>query len=972
MRKPNYLLSTLFCLLIPRPSFAQIIPDNSLGTERSQTVTTIINNLPSTRIDGGAIRGSNLFHSFQQFSIPEGQGAYFTSPSGITNIFSRVTGGIPSNIYGTLGVLGNANLFFLNPSGIVFGPDAQLDLHGSFIGSTADGVLFDRGFLFSATNPQAIPLLSINIPIGLQFRDNPGSIVNQSTAIGQSQLTPLSASLPFSQNVGLAVNSGQTLALIGGDVINQGNLTASNGQILLGSLSSQGLVSFTPTNYGLGFSYDTITNFGNITLANGSLINTSGLGGGKVGITGGNVTLNGAGIYGLTLGNINGGGIDINAQQLQVQQGSKISTLTSGNGVGGDINIYANSSVEISGLGNNGYQQFLTKFLPSGSINPFDPQIVLNTGTSGTGNAGNIIIDTGKLLINNGAILGSATLGAGNAGNMNISANIFDIGGSAIDNGTTTQSTGKGGNFTFEGEQLTIHDSAVIASISHSKSTSGNIDIVASESVDILRTPTGSPVVTGINTSALGLGGSAGNITIDTKQLTITDGAEISVSSGAGLGNTVLNTTGGSGGDLTIRATESITMSGVSGVLEDGSRYVTSFGTDTVTPNPGGNIFISTPLLTLSQGATISAASLGTGNAGNITIDANQIALTGNINGGAYNSQIQASVGSLYNLTNPNATANAGSVNLQVNQLTLQDGAQLSVASLGTGGAGSINVVANMIALDNQSSIDGKTVSGTGANINLQANSIQLRHGSSITTDAGNADGGNITINSNILLAFPQENSDITANARDARGGRVTIDVPYIFGFDTLNSEQIRNLLGLTESQFAALQVNPTSLLPTSDIAAISQSTGPSLQGTVTFGTSGINPAQGLVALPQKIIDLAQLITANPCTTRAASEFRIVGKGGVPPSPSEVLSSNTAEFVWVEPLKPQTARAMPPAGIANAPRTIEENKIPFFGQEVIPAKGWIINAKGEVTLIADQPNQEQFVPRSWHPLSACH
>src|SRR4028119_1023725 len=175
------LLSGYLCLF-PLGAIAQIIPDSSLGSESSRTVPNTINNLPSDRITGGAIRGVNLFHSLREFNISEGRGAYFENPSGIANIFTRVTGGNPSNILGTLGVLGNGNLFLINPKGIIFWPNARLDWRGSFIGSTADSIVFNNGVEFSSTNLQTSPLLTVNIPAGLRFRENPGAIVNQSTA----------------------------------------------------------------------------------------------------------------------------------------------------------------------------------------------------------------------------------------------------------------------------------------------------------------------------------------------------------------------------------------------------------------------------------------------------------------------------------------------------------------------------------------------------------------------------------------------------------------------------------------------------------------------------------------------------------------------------------------------------------------------------------------------------------------------
>jgi filamentous hemagglutinin family protein len=196
-----------FSLWCDRPN----LPDNTLGPESSRTVPDTINNLPSDRIEGGATRGASLFHSFGEFNISEGRGAYFENPSGITNIFSRVTGGNQSNILGTLGVLGNANLFLINQKGIVFGPHARLDVRGSFMASTADSIVFNNGVEFSSANPQAAPLLTVNIPVGLRFRENPGAIVNASSVTQVIEGTTIP--------VGLAVPPGQTLAMVGGDVI---------------------------------------------------------------------------------------------------------------------------------------------------------------------------------------------------------------------------------------------------------------------------------------------------------------------------------------------------------------------------------------------------------------------------------------------------------------------------------------------------------------------------------------------------------------------------------------------------------------------------------------------------------------------------------------------------------------------------------------------------------------------------------
>ncbi|MEG4348046.1 filamentous hemagglutinin N-terminal domain-containing protein, partial [Microcoleus sp. A003_D6] len=772
MPRQSSALLFAFLLLFPLPALAQIVPDPSLGAESSRTVPATINNLPSDRIEGGATRGPNLFHSFREFNVGEGRGAYFANPNGIANIFTRITGGNPSNILGTLGVQGNANLFLINPKGIVFGPNARLDLRGSFLASSADSIVFNNGFEFSSTNPSAVPLLAINIPVGLRFRENPGTIVNTSQAIGPTPtLPPLPVEIPISNKLGLAVDPGQTLALIGGDIqLQGGNLTAYTGQILLGSVKSPGLVQFEPTALGLNLNYSNIQNFGNIQLLD-SVINTSGLGGGKIDIRGGNVTVSSSGIYSLTLGNIDGRGIDINAQNLRVDKGSQISTLTLGDGNGSNMNIRATDSVEMIGLGIGGYQRFYTQYILSGTINPFDPQIVINSGTVGSGTSGEVNIDTGRLLLRDGVVGGTATLGAGNGGNLTVRANTFEIVSSAINNGTTKQSTGSGGNINIEAQRLIVRDAGGLVSISRSDGASGNITIKTTESVELSGGIPGSPAQTRIGTNSFDGNGKSGDITIDTKRLSVSDGASISLSTGAVIGQVVFSRNGGVGGDLTVRASESIEVSGVSGVLGNVGFGASALATQTSSSGRGGDIHLSTPMLALRNGGIISAASLGAVDAGNITIDADRIEVKGAGSNGRFASRIEASAGSFSIIVNPNATGNAGSLNLNVNQLSIRDGATVSVQSLGKGRAGNINVVANSIALDNKARIDGTTDSGGGGNINIRAQDIQLRRNSRITTDAGISDGGNIRINSDLLVALPRENSDITANARTATGG---------------------------------------------------------------------------------------------------------------------------------------------------------------------------------------------------------
>jgi filamentous hemagglutinin family protein len=139
-------------------ALAQMIPDQTLGTENS--IVTPMETLVD-QINGGAVRGTNLFHSFQEFNIDQDQSVYFIQPLQIQNILTRVTGSNPSHILGTLGVLGEANLFLINPHGIYFGENARLDIRGSFLATTADGIKLGDNGVFSATDIQHSQLLSV-------------------------------------------------------------------------------------------------------------------------------------------------------------------------------------------------------------------------------------------------------------------------------------------------------------------------------------------------------------------------------------------------------------------------------------------------------------------------------------------------------------------------------------------------------------------------------------------------------------------------------------------------------------------------------------------------------------------------------------------------------------------------------------------------------------------------------------------
>src|SRR6476661_7432300 len=956
MQRQSSALFFAFLLLCPFPAIAQIIPDNSLGTESSRTVPDTINNLPSDRIEGGATRGVNLFHSLREFNIREGRGAYFANPSGIANIFTRVTGGNPSNILGTLGVVGNSNLFLINPKGIVFGPNARLDLRGSFVGSSASGVVFNNGFEFSSANPQTVPLLAINIPVGLRFRDNPGAIVNAAsvTQVIQGQTLP----------VGLAVPPGQTLALVGGDLIfNNGFATSFSGNIQLGSVVSPDLVSFNITPLGLGLDYTNVAKLGNIELSGLSAVTASGPGGGAIALRGGNVILRDrSSLVSDTIGSMDGRGIKIEAARFSLLDRAFVGSITTGSGAGGPIEIRTAENIELKGIG---FENFRRRILDPGAAQESpdiaDRQSGIFTGTIGAGKAGEIVLDTKRLTIRDGSVILNPTLGTGDGSGVTIRASeSVEINGSGLF--TTTFNSGTAGSIAIETGQLSVTDGSLVSASTFGAGNSGNLLVTASDSVIVARERSDSPLDTALTTNSVGGTGRGGNIEINTRSLRLEAGATISSASGAQLGERLI-AEGGPGGNITVNAKDSVEVLGTAaGSLP--SRSLIAAGT--VGSGKGGDVTLNTRRLIVRDGGAIIAGTLGAGAGGNVIVTASEsVEIAGTARDGLFPSAIGTASGDLLYQTQLGlqpASGAAGSLSIATGRFSVRDGALVSVKSYGTGAAGSINVVADSIALNTKATIDGTTESGTGANINLRSRDIQLRDNSRITTDSGGA-GGNITLNSDILVG--RNNSDITANAKSAEGGRVNVNVPNILGFAAAGREQVKSSLGLTDAQLADLQVSPTSELPTSDIAAISQSSGPALQGTVTFSASGVNSAQGLVELPQNIVAPAALIAANPCTKGTESSFTVTGKGGVPPSPDDTLSSAASGWTWVEEAG---------SSATDNVRDVTDRQAREFGEiparEVVPARGWVVNARGEVMLVANQV-AGQLDDRTRHPVSVC-
>jgi large exoprotein involved in heme utilization and adhesion len=700
-----------------------------------------------------------------------------------------------------------------------------------------------------------------------------------------------------------------------------------------------------------------VANLGNIELSGLSAVTASGPGGGAIALRSGNVTLRDrAALISYTIGDINGRDITVDAAQLKILDQALISTATTGTGVGGNVTVRATDSVEIKGIGFDNFNRTVLDVGAIGTPTFSSLQSGIAVLTAGAGRGGNIAVDTKQLRLGEGARVLNPSFSTGNGGNIAIKASeSVEVSASGVI--TFAANRGNAGTLTIDTEKLTVRNGAAVATATFGAGNGGNLTVRASEQVILTENRLDSSFATAIATNSFGATGNPGNIEINTRSVLIEGGTAITSSSG-GVATQRVITSAGPGGNITINAADSVTITGSSASrsLRQIGDTRTTVAAGTVGGGRGGDVTINTGRLIVQGRAGIAASTLGAGQAGNITINASEsVELVGTKENSSTSGIATASGDTLLQAVFqlPPPTGAAGNISIAAPRLTVRDGATITVGSLGSGNAGNINIVANSIRLDTKGSIDGRTESGAGANINLEAGDIQLRRGSRITTDAGTSDGGNINIKSEILATLPPENSDITASARSARGGRVNVNVPNVFGFTAVTREQVRGALGLTDAQFGVLEVSPTSLVPSSDIAAISQSSGPALQGTVTFSSSGVNPAQGLVELPQNVVNPTALIATNPCIQGAESEFTATGKGGVPPSPNDVLSSARSPLPWVEGEGSSATRNVRDVTDVSDRGKKEEGEIRT--REVVAARGWLVNARGEVTLVGYNP-----------------
>ncbi len=293
------IFSLLFLVTInPGEAKAQVIPDGTLPTVVEQ-----IQNM--RKITGGERVGNNLFHSFEQFSVPEGIEAIFENDLDIENIFTRITGKEASIIDGIIKTAGAANLFLLNSNGIVFGANASVDIGGSFFATTANNIQFSDGTSFGIPTGHPNVTLTMTAPVGISFNGDNGSITVNGTGNLITNDFPISP-IEFSGTPsGLSVNDAQTLALVGNEInFNGGVVTTEGGNIYLGSAES-GSVGISQTENGFIFTTEGVTKFQDINLNQQSFVNSSGGTVGSISLTGENIRTLAKVFYGMMVNYFN-------------------------------------------------------------------------------------------------------------------------------------------------------------------------------------------------------------------------------------------------------------------------------------------------------------------------------------------------------------------------------------------------------------------------------------------------------------------------------------------------------------------------------------------------------------------------------------------------------------------------------------------------------------------------------------------
>ena len=762
----------LLIIIMVTQACAEVVLDGSLG--QSGALTGPDFTIPDTV---GQTLGSNLFHSFSDFNLNSSESATFSGPALLDNVIGRVTGGNASSIDGLIrSTIPNANLYLINPSGILFGANASLDIDGSFHASTADYIGLGEGGRFDAAAP-GDSVLTTAPPSAFGF-------------LGPDP-APIAAAGNF-----LVVPVHQTLSLVGGNIsIDNAFLLAIGGRINLVSVAASGEVEL--GNNGLqaeGFS-----DLGHIDL-DSSTVSVSADGNGTVFIRGGQLMMVDSSIFAATFGDETGAeeGIDAALTGELFMDNSNLSSDTFGSGGAGMVtvqagNIEIRNSAVISGttfdVGDGGTVLVeANEIVVSGEGSQNLTGITAQAGLGSTGNAGTLTVRTGHLEIRDGAEISSGTFGSGDGGAVVVEANEIIVSGDGSQGFTgiavqSNASTGNAGTLTVLADRLEILDGGAISGTTFSAGDGGAILVEADE---IIMVGDGTGRFTGI-TAAAGLGntGDAGTLTIRAGRLEIRNAAKISSNTfGSGDGGAVVveadeivmsndgapfftgiiaragRESTGNAGTLSVRAdrldmrnvTESSDGTSSPGVIV--GQNFTGITTDTEGAGDAGTVTVEVGLLTMTGAAEISSDTLfGTGNAGSVTVEADILDMDF----------------SLISSSTFISTGNAGKIVVRVGRLEIRNNAVIATITVfSPGQGGDITIEADDILLSGNPDIScpfgdlctgiasqsraGST--GDAGSITIVTTNLEIRDGAGVSTSTitSSGDGGDIAVTADKII----------------------------------------------------------------------------------------------------------------------------------------------------------------------------------------------------------------------------
>ncbi|MCP4702060.1 MAG: filamentous hemagglutinin N-terminal domain-containing protein [Gammaproteobacteria bacterium] len=721
-------------LLIQFSLHAEITVDGSLGAEAALAGPDY-----AITADLGLQRGANLFHSFGIFELDADESAVFSGPDSVGHVIGRVTGGSPSRINGRLrSEIAGADVYLLNPAGILFGENAELDIQGGFHAAAANVLHFQDGGEFNA-DPSQVSSLSITAPAAFGFLE--GAVELQNSNLSAPTSLSLAGGSLRIQNSRLRVPGGQ-VNLSTDAQAEKGDLAVSDNSLIDVSGPGAGAVNIRGRRLqmrdssiladtqgeldGKGIDLElseSIEISGNVlALSNSTFANG---GAGRIRIAAPRVEINAAVADASSFAQGRAGDIEVDATQLTLKQGAAISSDSFVSGQSGHVNIKAAESISVSGERDGA-------LVVPGRIEKNKNQSQITTDTYQLGLPGQVSIRTAHMDLA-GGLVATNSFGMMPSGNIDIEAERLDLTkGALISN--TAFFDGGGGEMRISAGTVTISGRRpgllIIASGTFENNQSGLVSFTFGGR------PAGRIVVSADNmiledegsiSAATFSAGKAGDVTVEVNTLRMSNGGQINNSNGGLLAEEFLVGLG-DGGAIDIKAKDEILMEGVN---ERG--LPSGVFSNTLSPGRGGNINIMAGgKLTLTDGGTVSANSLHVGDAGRLSVEAEKINLT---NGGQISTSAQNAVGGDIIVKTPAL-------------LYLHSGQIITSVGGGTGDGGNIRIETPRFTVLNNAGIAADAHGGNGGNITIDSERFLSSNGSRVSASSELGIDGEIVISS--------------------------------------------------------------------------------------------------------------------------------------------------------------------------------------------------------------------------------